>query len=45
MGRRSDSAISDTVVTWAFVTAGAILGIYQAVGHLDLKQILKKDVN
>lgn len=36
---RADSSIAETAVSMAFFTAGAVLGIYQAVGHADLKAL------
>lgn len=32
-----DRELAETAVTAAFMLAGALLGIYQAVGHLDLR--------
>lgn len=39
---RSESAIADTIVTWAFITGVIFILIYQTVGHLGLKQMQKR---
>jgi hypothetical protein len=34
---RDASPIAEVAVTFAFLTAAALLGVYQGVGHLDLR--------
>lgn len=34
---RSDSPIAETVLAYSYGLAAAVLGIYQAVGHLDMR--------
>jgi hypothetical protein len=34
---RDGSPIAETAITFAFLTAAALLGVYQGVGHLDLR--------
>ena len=34
---RSESKIAETAVSSAFLLAGAVLGIYQGIGHADLR--------
>lgn len=40
---RSESKIAETVVSSAFILAGAALGIYQGVGHADMRITNKKE--
>lgn len=42
LGWRHDSAIADAALTWCFVTILGVLGIYQTVGHADLRAMRGK---
>lgn len=42
VGWRSESAIAEAVISFAFLTGMALLGIYQGVGHADLRAISKQ---
>lgn len=34
---QADSPIAETVLAYSFGLAAAVLGLYQAIGHLDLR--------
>lgn len=40
---RAESKIAETAVSSAFLLAGAVLGIYQGIGHADLRASTKKE--
>lgn len=39
---RDESPIADAVIGWCFTIIAAVLGIYQAIGHADLRAMITK---
>lgn len=38
LGWRDSSPIAETALTAAFLLIGAVIGVYQGIGHLDLRK-------
>lgn len=38
---KADSQIAETALSFAFITAMSVLGLYQTIGHFDMRTALK----
>lgn len=43
LGWRDTSPVAETAITAAFLLIGAAVGVYQGIGHLDLRKQAKEE--